>query len=131
MQIQQERFEAWLFSQPDEREFDYTRSTDCVICNFFRETTAIKCIAVTNEIIKYSFIASTDGCSHPSSNIDYAETPMPADFERVVCSGKPLIKVKELKERYNKEFGIQTTFSLPREAKSETSDRVVVAQLTS
>lgn len=42
-EINRESFEAWLFSQPKERVFDY-RNTDgtCVICSFVKETTNAK-----------------------------------------------------------------------------------------
>lgn len=41
-QINREQFEAWLFSQPDERVFNYFQSfpndqPGCLLCNFFRE----------------------------------------------------------------------------------------------
>lgn len=39
MKIQQETFEAWLFSQPDERTYDYLNINNCLICNFAHETT--------------------------------------------------------------------------------------------
>lgn len=43
MQIEQEPFEAWLFSQPPQRKFAYWKSsakatTGCLLCNFLRET---------------------------------------------------------------------------------------------
>jgi hypothetical protein len=42
MIIHQEKFEAWLFSQPDEREFEYIDHRGCVICSFLKETTNAK-----------------------------------------------------------------------------------------
>lgn len=35
--IHKERFEAWLFSQPDERRFDYVDNRNCIGCCFLRE----------------------------------------------------------------------------------------------
>jgi hypothetical protein len=51
MEINRERFEAWLFSQPDERMFDYMDvNGGCAVCAFIRETTQHKeaCGGVTN-----------------------------------------------------------------------------------
>lgn len=44
--INREHFEAWLFSQPDERTFIYTEGAadapiGCLLCNFIREQTNI------------------------------------------------------------------------------------------
>lgn len=46
-QINREQFEAWLFSQPDERTFNYVEGyiddkTGCVMCNYLREHTNLK-----------------------------------------------------------------------------------------
>lgn len=41
MTLEKERFEAWLFSQPDKREFDYLNTTGCMGCSFVKETTNI------------------------------------------------------------------------------------------
>jgi len=38
VQIERERFEAWLFSQPREREVNIGDGHDCVICCFIKET---------------------------------------------------------------------------------------------
>lgn len=38
--INQERFEAWLFSQPDERTLEYGSCYHCVVGTFIRETTS-------------------------------------------------------------------------------------------
>lgn len=38
--ITQERFEAWLFSQPDEREYKYFNTEGCLICDFIKENTS-------------------------------------------------------------------------------------------
>ena len=40
--IEREHFEHWLFSQPKDREFDYTRSSECAICAFLKETTSVQ-----------------------------------------------------------------------------------------
>jgi hypothetical protein len=45
-EINREQFEAWLFSQPDERLFIYTEGgetdkTGCLVCNFLREQTGL------------------------------------------------------------------------------------------
>lgn len=42
MQIERERFQAWLESQPKDREFDYSDIKKCAICCFFHETTKFK-----------------------------------------------------------------------------------------
>lgn len=40
-EISRELFEAWLFSQPKEREFNYMDNTGgCAVCAFVRETTS-------------------------------------------------------------------------------------------
>lgn len=39
-EINREHFEAWLFSQPEERKFNYLDVTGgCAVCSFIRETT--------------------------------------------------------------------------------------------
>lgn len=40
MEIHRERFEAWLFSQPDERGFVYSDPKNCLVCMFIKETSA-------------------------------------------------------------------------------------------
>lgn len=42
MQLEKERFEAWLFSQPDDRKWNYGDSENCAGCCFVRETTNVK-----------------------------------------------------------------------------------------
>lgn len=39
MNIEKERFEAWLMSQPGDRRFVYTNTNDCLICRFIKENT--------------------------------------------------------------------------------------------
>jgi hypothetical protein len=39
MTINKETFEAWLFSQLDERIFFYNNNNDCLLCKFLKETT--------------------------------------------------------------------------------------------
>lgn len=39
MEINKERLEAWLFSQPDERIWRYCDPWGCVACSFLKETT--------------------------------------------------------------------------------------------
>jgi hypothetical protein len=46
-EINRERFEAWLFSQQKDREFDYTDLRECLICKFIRETSSLKVRMVT------------------------------------------------------------------------------------
>lgn len=41
MELNQERFEAWLFSQPPERVIESTNPNDCFLCSFLKETTNI------------------------------------------------------------------------------------------
>jgi hypothetical protein len=38
MQIQKERFEAWLFARPDQEKFNYTSNCDCLVARFLKET---------------------------------------------------------------------------------------------
>jgi len=38
-EIHYEKFEAWLLSQSDEREFDYMDTENCLVCMFLKETT--------------------------------------------------------------------------------------------
>ncbi len=50
--INREQFEAWLFSQPDERNFAYIEGqpdapTGCLVCNFLRENTNHKHFGVS------------------------------------------------------------------------------------
>lgn len=35
--IHQEHFEAWLFNQPDEREWEYSDPFNCVVASFLKE----------------------------------------------------------------------------------------------
>lgn len=39
MNIEKEKFEAWLYSQPRDRRVDLSDGTDCLICKFVKETT--------------------------------------------------------------------------------------------
>lgn len=41
-EIHREHFEAWLMAQADDRVFDYTDSTGCLCCMFFREMTSLQ-----------------------------------------------------------------------------------------
>lgn len=41
MEIEQERFEAWLFSQPTERVFVWTSVEHCAVCEFLNETQSL------------------------------------------------------------------------------------------
>lgn len=41
MELHQERFKAWLFSQPMDRVIDASDSFDCFLCNFIKDTTSI------------------------------------------------------------------------------------------
>jgi hypothetical protein len=40
--IEMETFEAWLFAQPDEREWNYMDGHKCMICSFIKETSSAK-----------------------------------------------------------------------------------------
>jgi hypothetical protein len=42
MQINRETFEAWLFSQPDDRVIEASNGTKSFFCSFVRETTKYK-----------------------------------------------------------------------------------------
>lgn len=46
MQINRETFEAWLFTQPDERTYNFIDYSDCLLCKFIKETTNIENIRV-------------------------------------------------------------------------------------
>lgn len=41
MQINKETFEAWLFSQPDDKVWNYEDNCGCVVACFIKETTNI------------------------------------------------------------------------------------------
>lgn len=63
--INRELFEAWLFSQPREREFVYINGLSdeepgCVVCSFLRETTNIKRFAVGDTYMNIYKGESTD-----------------------------------------------------------------------
>lgn len=38
-EINRERFEAWLFSQPGDRSWNFHDTQQCVLCSFIKETT--------------------------------------------------------------------------------------------
>ena len=40
--INRETFEAWLFAQPLEREFNYMSCSNCVVSSFIKETTSYR-----------------------------------------------------------------------------------------
>lgn len=40
-EIHKERFEAWLMAQPDDRTFEYSDSSGCLCCMFFKENTSL------------------------------------------------------------------------------------------
>jgi hypothetical protein len=42
MNINKETFEAWLFSQPDDRTFDYMDNRDCLVCKYVKEVVGYK-----------------------------------------------------------------------------------------
>lgn len=42
MNIERERFEAWLFSQPLSRMIDAANSSHCFLCSFLKETSTAK-----------------------------------------------------------------------------------------
>lgn len=65
--INREHFEAWLFSQPDERTFEYIYGSydsnpGCLLCNFLRETTNI------NKFEVGRIIVSMNGTNYPLPN---------------------------------------------------------------
>jgi hypothetical protein len=47
--ITRESFEAWLFSQPDDRVFLFTSCTSCVVASFLKETTSYNTPIVTDK----------------------------------------------------------------------------------
>lgn len=56
--INREHFEAWLFSQPDDRRFEYLEGqpsslTGCVVCNFLREQTNITTFGVSGSQVGF------------------------------------------------------------------------------
>jgi len=46
MIIEQERFEAWLFSQPDNRKWFFFDNTGCCLASFIKETTNAQYVTV-------------------------------------------------------------------------------------
>lgn len=95
--INREHFEAWLFSQPDERLFNYTEGFDsdrigCVMCNFLRENTSIYPFA-----IGYGTYAYGVGINQEAS--------LPTWFVSIMAlrSGR-YITAKEVKSLYLQEF---------------------------
>lgn len=50
MELQKERFEAWLFSQPREREVDLSDVNNCLLCRFYRETTKLHIYALWHKL---------------------------------------------------------------------------------
>ena len=48
MELERERFEAWIFSQPPERVIESGDSERCFLCSFLKET--------TNEIPRMTFV---------------------------------------------------------------------------
>lgn len=54
--INREQFEAWLFSQPDERQLNYVQGQSykypgCLVCNFLREIVGLTCFYVSSNDI--------------------------------------------------------------------------------
>lgn len=94
--INREHFEAWLFSQPDERMFNYSEgfNTDqigCVMCNFLRENTNISQFCV--------------GYSTFIHGEEWNDERLPAWFVNTMDkrSGR-YISAKEVKQLYLQEF---------------------------
>jgi hypothetical protein len=42
MELQRERFEAWLFSQDRDRVIDSADNASCFLCSFLKETTRVR-----------------------------------------------------------------------------------------
>lgn len=49
-----EHFEAWLFAQPDDREYAYIDIYDCLISRFAKETTNVKNVHCSPEFLSYN-----------------------------------------------------------------------------
>lgn len=49
MEINKERFEAWLFAQPDNRTWDYKNGHGCVACYFLIENVKVNGVSVGHE----------------------------------------------------------------------------------
>lgn len=97
-EINRERFEAWLFSQPKDRNFDYTNPRDCAICAFLKETTNVKTVL--------SDSTSTEGYSTEKAvevgKVFSIETPQWLDggsSERGVVWAEPLT-IENMQKRY-------------------------------
>ena len=50
-EINRELWEAWLFSQPKERSFNYADCCACAVCAFTSETTNCKGVIVAGELV--------------------------------------------------------------------------------
>lgn len=78
MTIHKEHFEAWLFGQPDNREWVYTSPTSCVICCFLREQCRIEQALVNPESW---FLSSADVPDRPQIFHEW----LLAFSRRIVC----------------------------------------------
>jgi hypothetical protein len=99
IELHQEHFEAWLFSQPPDRVIEAGDCRDCFLCSFLKETTAIKRVYM----------------DYHSYNIEAQPTPLPSWATRLInqdwlysrsrsrVSNHP-ITVAEMQRRYREVF---------------------------
>jgi len=110
MNINQETFEAWLFSQPDDRQYDYRDNEGCLLCMFAKETSnkrlsvagrAFRVISDPENTFKYIDFDSwlqRFMCDCVRTNLGYDSVPLSEDFKTVkaiyvAMFGQPMMEI--------------------------------------
>jgi hypothetical protein len=88
MEINQERFEAWLFSQPADRVIEAGNTCKCFICSFLKETTNVAAPWVLWERWAADYEA------------DYNDTKSLPKWARKLIDNGWLMEVSESRENY-------------------------------
>lgn len=101
MEIEQERFEAWLFSQPPDRVFRWASTQHCAVCEFLNETQRLKATSGA------TFSRLWRGEPYTDEGCVIEEVAWPEWLQRIVVyfpiNGLPLT-VAGLQDRYRELF---------------------------
>jgi len=105
MNINQETFEAWLFSQPDSRTYNYSDNTGCLICSFVKETTNVKKVSAggstlttDGEVLAFEGWIKSFMCKNIQTEIGYWGIPISNDYKTakaiyVAMFGQPMVEI--------------------------------------
>ena len=105
-EINRERFEAWLFSQPPEREFRYTDSDGCAFCHFVMETTNLvaRCAATWRVAKDRKGLVSAEPQAFPKWMLDPMMLNGVLNADKTYPNGDAMISCGAMQEQYLKLF---------------------------